>query len=192
MTHSADFLGLHPDRCFWKDSNLGQGVIIGVLDIGIILPHPSFMDFGMPPAPYKWKGICNFNVNICKNKLIGTRGFNAWCRDSLADHDGHGTHTASIAAVSFVQEAAILGNAKGTFVGMAPKARLVIYKVCYETCVGSNSLAGINQAIADGVDVLSISIGSQLEPFYDDSMAIGTLAAVAKGIFVSSSAERGW
>ncbi|KAG1353979.1 subtilisin-like protease SBT1.4 [Cocos nucifera] len=187
-THSPDFLGLHPDRCFWKDSNLGQGVIIGVLDTGIIPSHPSFMDSGMPLPPSKWKGICDFDVNVCNNKLIGARGFSTGCRDSPADHDGHGTHTASIAAGSFVHGAAVLGHAKGTSAGMAPKAYLAIYKVCYETCLGSNILAGIDQAIADGVDVLSISIGSQPEPFYDDSMAIGTLAAVAKGIFVSSSA----
>ncbi|XP_072962600.1 subtilisin-like protease [Typha angustifolia] len=187
-THSSDFLGLHSDHCFWKDSGFGEGVIIGVLDTGVAPAHPSFMDASMPIPPLKWKGICDFDVNICNNKLIGARGFNSGCGDSPVDHDGHGTHIASTAAGSFVDGAAVLGHAKGTAAGLAPRAHLAIYKVCYDTCLSSDVLAGIDQAIADGVDVLVTAIGARADPFYDDEMAIGTLAAVSHGIFVSTSA----
>ncbi|GLU05719.1 hypothetical protein SLE2022_228010 [Rubroshorea leprosula] len=78
-----------------------------------------------------------------------------------SDDDGHGTHTASTVAGSFVQYADALGNAKGTAVGMAPLAHLAIYKVCFgEDCEESNILAGLDAAVEDGVDVLSLSLGT--------------------------------
>ncbi|KAJ0967550.1 hypothetical protein J5N97_024467 [Dioscorea zingiberensis] len=187
-THSPDFLGLHQDHCFWKESNYGEGIIIGVLDTGVVPNHPSFTGEDMPLPPAKWKGICDFDRPMCNNKLVGARGFLRGCRDSPVDDDGHGMHTASTAAGNFVANASVLGQAKGIASGIAPKAHLSIYKVCYKHCRGSDILAGIDQAIADGVDVLSISIGGKPEPFYDDHMAIGALAAVEKGLFVSSSA----
>ncbi|XP_031251038.1 subtilisin-like protease SBT1.2 [Pistacia vera] len=70
-------------------------------------------------------------------------------------------------------------------------AHLAIYKVCFggkEDCVDSDILAGIDAAIEDGVDVLSLSIGGDSVPFADDSIAVGSFAAIRKGIFVSCSA----
>ncbi|KAL2453332.1 Subtilase family protein [Abeliophyllum distichum] len=126
-THSPNFLGLNQNMGFWRDSNYGKGVIIGVLDTGIFPDHPSFNDEGMPPPPAKWKGKCEFNVTSCNNKLIGARFFQ---RDNTPlDEDGHGTHTASTAAGNFVKGANLFGNANGTAVGMAPLAHLAIYKL---------------------------------------------------------------
>ncbi|KAJ0105034.1 hypothetical protein Patl1_18592 [Pistacia atlantica] len=79
------------------------------------------------------------------------------------DIDGHGTHVASTAAGGFVKNADALGNANGTAVGMAPYAHLAIYKVCFggkEDSVESDILAGIDAAIEDSVDVLSLSMGA--------------------------------
>ncbi|KAH7691075.1 Tripeptidyl-peptidase II protein [Dioscorea alata] len=187
-THSPDFLGLQQDHCFWKESNYGKGVIIGVLDTGVMPNHQSFTGEDMPLPPAKWKGICDFDIPVCNNKLVGARGFLRGCRNSPVDDNGHGMHTASIAAGNFVANASVLGQAKGNASGIAPKAHLAVYKVCYKHCHGSDILAAIDQAISDGVDVLSISIGGRPDPFYDDHMAIGALAAVEKGLFVSSSA----
>ncbi|WMV60445.1 hypothetical protein MTR67_053830 [Solanum verrucosum] len=74
-THTPSFLGLQQNMGFWRDSNYGKGVIIGVLDTGIAHDHPSFNDEGMPPPPAKWKGKCEFNSTTCNNKLIGARSF---------------------------------------------------------------------------------------------------------------------
>ncbi|KAL3647237.1 hypothetical protein CASFOL_008205 [Castilleja foliolosa] len=193
-THSPSFLGLYPGTGLWTQSNQGKGVIIGVLDTGIFPSHPSFSDVNMPAPPAKWKGKCKFaNKTVCNNKLIGARFFNSASQlgeDSPLDQNGHGTHTASIAAGSFVKNACALGNACGTAAGMAPQAHLAIYKVCYKSaiCPRIDLLAGIDAAIEDGVDIISLSISHISVPFHDDFLAIGTFAAARKGIFVSCAA----
>ncbi|PIA49800.1 hypothetical protein AQUCO_01300502v1 [Aquilegia coerulea] len=190
-THTPNFLGLHPDTGFWKESNFGKGVIVGLLDTGVFPSHPSFNDEGMPPPPAKWKGQCEFSPAVCNNKLIGARNFvsDASASEPPLDAEGHGTHTASTAAGAFVKNAAVLGNAFGTAAGMAPLAHIAMYKVCSEEgCLESDILAALDAAVEDGVDVLSLSIGGEAVPFFADNIAIGSLAAVQKGIFVSCSA----
>ncbi|KAK6137660.1 hypothetical protein DH2020_028586 [Rehmannia glutinosa] len=165
-------------------TSFGKGVIIGVLDTGITPSHPSFDDKGVPPPPARWKGKCEFNKKACNNKLIGARSFVD--TNPPFDDDGHGTHTASTAAGNFVPGANLFGQANGTASGLAPLAHLAIYKVC---CSDSALLAGFDAAIEDGVDVISISIGYLHSlPFYEDSIAIGSFAAMKQGILVSSSA----
>ncbi|KAH6824247.1 hypothetical protein C2S53_017420 [Perilla frutescens var. hirtella] len=183
-THSPNFLGLNRNTGFWKHSNYGKGVIIGVMDTGVLPEHPSFSDEGMPPPPAKWKGKCQFNHTTCNNKIIGARYFNSEDQSPL-DDDGHGTHTASTAAGTFVEGANIFGSANGTAVGIAPLAHLAIYKVC---CGETDVLAGIDEAVEDGVDVISISLGLGGGGFFEDSIAIGAFSAMEKGILVSCSA----
>jgi subtilisin family serine protease len=115
-THTPNFLGLHKEVGFWKGSNFGKGVIIGLLDTGVLPDHPSFSDKGVPSPPAKWKGKCEFNGAVCNNKLIGARVFHKGSQVVGAapfDDVGHGTHTASTAAGNFVKDANALGNAKG-------------------------------------------------------------------------------
>lgn len=198
-THTPTFLGLHQQTGFWRESNFGKGVIIGVLDGGVFPNHPSFGDLGMPPPPARWKGRCEFNLSDCNNKLIGARTFNLAAKaikgekaEAPIDVDGHGTHTASTAAGGFVKNADALGNAKGIAAGMAPLAHLAIYKVCFgepgDDCPESDILAGLDAAVEDGVDVLSLSLGDVPVPFFKDNVAVGSFAAIQKGIFVSCSA----
>ncbi|KAL2543820.1 Subtilisin-like protease SBT1.2 [Forsythia ovata] len=186
-THSPNFLGLNQNMGFWNVSSYGKGVVIGVLDTGIRPDHPSFNDQGMPPPPAKWKGKCEFNFTACNNKLIGARYFRNGNGTPL-DSDGHGTHTASTAAGNFENGANVFGNANGTAVGIAPLAHLAIYKVCSSGCSESDILAGMDTAIADGVDVLSLSLGGPSKPFYNDNIALGAFSAMERGIFVSCSA----
>ncbi|OUZ99470.1 Peptidase S8/S53 domain [Macleaya cordata] len=189
-THTPNFLGLHQNFGVWKESNFGKGVIIGVLDTGVFPSHPSFNDEGIPPPPAKWKGKCQFGASECNNKLIGAKSFNNGAKAvPPLDDDGHGTHTASTAAGRFVQNVNVLGNANGTAAGMAPYAHLAIYKVCFgEDCANSDILAGLDSAVEDGVDVLSLSLGSDSVPFHMDNIAVGSFGAIQKGIFVSCSA----
>ncbi|KAM0069734.1 putative cucumisin [Helianthus debilis subsp. tardiflorus] len=185
-THTPTFLGLHQNLGVWNGSNYGKGIIIGVLDTGITPGHPSFDDKDVPPPPAKWKGKCDGSG--CNNKLIGARDFTENGSGSPVDEDGHGTHTSSTAAGNFVKGANVFGQAKGTAAGMAPLAHVAMYKVCDDTCLDSAILAGMDAAIEDGVDVLSLSLGGGSVPFYEDGIAVGAFSAIQKGIFVSCSA----
>lgn len=141
---------------------------------------------------------------MCNKKIIGAKFFyegyeatngkmNATTEfRSSRDSDGHGTHTASIAAGRYVFPADTLGYAKGVAAGMAPKARLAIYKVCWTSgCYDSDILKAFDEAVKDGVDVISLSVGGVVVPYYLDSIAIAAFGAVQNGVFVSASAGNG-
>ncbi|XBI95603.1 hypothetical protein VPH35_032030 [Triticum aestivum] len=189
-THTPQFLGLDTALGARNLSvGSGEGVIIGVLDTGVFPDHPSFSGFGMMPPPAKWKGRCDFNGSACNNKLIGARAF-------ITSSDGSAPGAARpppTAAGSVVPGAQVLGQGNGTASGIAPRAHLAMYKVCDENgdCAGVDVLAGIDAAVSDGCDVISMSLGLQPRPFYNDSVAIGTFAAAEKGTFVSMAAGNG-
>ncbi|KAM3369326.1 hypothetical protein ACQJBY_017304 [Aegilops geniculata] len=198
-THTPEFLGLNVQQGRRRyTSEFGVGVIVGVIDTGIFPDHPSFSDDGMAPPPAKWKGRCDFNRTSCNNKLIGARNFVATlngpngtdARVPPVDDFGHGTHTASTAAGAVVQGANVLGHASGTAAGMAARAHIAMYKVCDLNggCEASDILAGVDAAVGDGCDVISMSLGGPSAPFDQDPIAIGTFGAIDKGIFVSMAA----
>lgn len=110
---------------------------------------------------------------------------------SARDTEGHGTHTASTAAGSSVSNASFYQYAGGEARGMASKARIAAYKICWSFgCFDSDILAAMDQAIADGVHVISLSVGANgYAPEYDhDSIAIGAFGAAQNGVLVSCSA----
>ncbi|CAJ1975746.1 unnamed protein product [Sphenostylis stenocarpa] len=210
-TRTPQFLGLERETGLWEGhtaQDLNQAsydVIVGVLDTGVWPESPSFADTGMPEIPARWRGQCetgpDFSPSLCNKKLIGARSFSRGfhmasgngAREkepaSPRDRDGHGTHTASTAAGSHVANASLLGYASGTARGMAPTARVAVYKVCWtDGCFASDILAGMDRAIQDGVDVLSLSLGGGSAPYFRDTIAVGAFAAVARGILVSCSA----
>ncbi|KAG5079558.1 hypothetical protein JHK86_003623 [Glycine max] len=87
-----------------------------------------------------------------------------------------------------VENASLYGRAGGTASGMRYTSRISVYKVCWpKGCANSNILATVDQAVFDGVDVLSLSLGSDPKPFYDDFIAIASFGETKKGIFVTCS-----
>lgn len=158
--------------------------------------------------PVNWYGQCEvgpgFSASDCNNKVIGarfySRGFRAiYDMDanefmSPRDADGHGTHIASVAAGHRVM--AKLGDKEvASISGMAPRSRIAVYKACWlqpgatrGSCAMSDLQQAIEDAIADGVDIINYSIGtSDGSPADPDALAllaaadVGVLAVVAAG-----------
>ncbi|EEC76686.1 hypothetical protein OsI_14683 [Oryza sativa Indica Group] len=176
-TRSQDFLGLDYTQSagLLHDTNYGDGIIIGIIDSGIWPESPSFKDDGLGPLPSKWKGKClagqAFGSNQCNRKIIGARWYDKHLNPdnlkgqykSARDADGHGTHVASTAAGVLVPNVSFHGLAVGHARGAAPRARLAVYKACWgspPSCDTAAVLQAFDDAIHDGVDVLSLSIGA--------------------------------
>ncbi|CAL9178233.1 unnamed protein product [Musa hybrid cultivar] len=207
-TRSPEFLGIGPEdssNIFTTAASANHDVFVGVLDTGIWPESPSFSDKGMPAVPARWKGACeagrNFTHSNCNRKIVGARIFHRGYEASAGaidekselksprDQDGHGTHTAATVAGSPVRGANLFGYATGTAQGMAPHARVAVYKVCWTGgCFSSDILAAVDRAVADGVDVLSISLGGGVSAYYRDSLSIATFGAMEMGVFVACSA----
>jgi subtilisin family serine protease len=201
----------------------GDGIIIGLIDSGIWPESPSFSDrtglngngtqdgklaYNQIPG---WHGKCtpgeDFNASMCNQKLIGAQWFNAswggdagidvqrpWEFNSVRDYNGHGTHTSSTAGGNNGVPVTGPAAAFGPISGMAPHARIAMYKALWSTedastASGSTSdlVAAIDQAVADGVDVINYSISGTMTNFRDP-VEISFLYAANAGIFVAESA----
>jgi hypothetical protein len=153
-----------------------------------------------------WRGTCQageqFGPEHCNRKLIGARFFNAGVGgdagvkrlapdefNSPRDRDGHGTHTASTAAGNAGVTPTGPAAAFGRVSGIAPRARIAMYKACWTNigCAVSDSVAAIEQAIEDGVDVLNFSVGGSTADLLDP-VEQAFLRAADAGIFVAASA----
>ncbi len=215
--NSPEFLGLTAEDGLWDMGYDGEDVIIGLIDTGIWPEHPSFSDqidlmdrpgssgkriLAYEDPPDHWYGTCQsgelWSQNDCNNKLIGARYFKDGFTNneikisndylSARDADGHGSHTASTAAGNAGVEASILGIDRGVVNGMAPRARIAMYKACWADagCAVSDLTMAIDQAVADGVDVINYSIGSSSTTLAPDDIAF--LFAADVGVFVATSA----
>ncbi len=166
---------------------------------------PDVQAFEPPEA---WNGECEsgeqFEATACNNKLIGARWFIDGAVEtgpidenefrSPRDADGHGTHTATTAA-GVRTSASIFGTTIGDIEGIAPRARVAVYKACWlrpgqtrASCNTSDLANAIDAAVADGVDIINYSVGSTLKRITaPDDVALmaaakaGVLSVVAAG-----------
>ncbi|MBK7901797.1 MAG: S8 family serine peptidase [Proteobacteria bacterium] len=159
-----------------------------------------------------WKGTCVsgeefVGKKVCNGKIIGARYFNeAWGGDagidadrpwefnSPRDYDGHGTHTAATAAGNYRTKVTGPAAAYGRVSGMAPGAKIATYKALWASEDGSTAngftsdlVAAIDQAVADGVDVINYSVSGTTTNFRD-AVEIAFMYAADAGVFVAASA----
>ncbi|CAH8304875.1 unnamed protein product, partial [Eruca vesicaria subsp. sativa] len=195
-----------------NDANVGEQIIIGIVDTCVWPESEVFNDDGFGLVPSHWKGSYEsgemFNSSHCNKKLIGAKYFidvflaeneNFNSTESLdfisrRAVNGHATHVATIAGGSYVPNTSYKGLAGGTVRGGAPRARIAVYKTCWYLddlgtyiCSSADILKAMDEAIHDGVDILSLSLGYEpLFPETDvrDGIAIGAFHAVLKGITV--------
>lgn len=137
----------------------GSGITVAVIDSGIDSNHPDL-----------------------KNKVVDQVSFIAG--ESPQDGFGHGTHVAGIIAGS--------GAASGgNYRGVAPQASLMNVKVLDNYGWGSASLvmSGIEYAVDNDADIISMSLGAGLwPPDGTDPVAMAANAAVDAGVVVIASA----
>lgn len=149
----------------------------------------------------------SFELSDCTTKVISARAYgesflDTVPEDKISEHEfisprdgaGHGSHTAGTAAGNVTNGVETAGLKFGTISGMAPAAKLAIYKVCWESsdpdltgCHDADMLAAIDQAVLDGVDVVNFSIGGG--PMPELSVLELAFEGMAEaGIFVAASA----
>jgi subtilisin family serine protease len=178
----------------------GEGILVGMIDTGINLDHPSFADLGgdgydhtNPRGTGNYVGWCDpanpdYDPALpCNDKLIGVWSYPDSGNDPEDDY-GHGSHTAGTVAGNHTTLDYAAGLPRQVS-GVAPHANLISYDVCVFSCPYSALLAGIDQAVADGVDVINFSIGGWVfEDPWDDVLAAAFLGAREAGVFVAASA----
>ncbi|KAG7656234.1 Peptidase S8/S53 domain superfamily [Arabidopsis suecica] len=193
-TRTWDYLqhtSKHPKNIL-NQTNMGDQLIIGVVD------SVTLNWFGFILLKQEYGQSLNHSVtmvldqyqNVGKEVQLGHAENPEYI--SPRDFDGHGTHVAATAAGSFVPDTNYLGLGRGTARGGAPRARIAMYKACWHlvtgatTCSAADLVKAIDEAIHDGVDVLSISNGFSVPLFPEvdtqDGVAVGAFHAVAKGI----------
>ncbi|XP_058753175.1 subtilisin-like protease SBT2.6 [Vicia villosa] len=216
-THTPQFLGL--PTSVWPTGGgcdrAGEDIVIGLVDSGIYPHHPSFSTHNTEPyEPLpKYRGKCEVDPktkrSFCNGKIIGAQHF---AQAAIAsgtfnpsidfasplDGDGHGSHTASIAAGRNGIPVRLHGHEFGKASGMAPRARIAVYKALYRLFGGfvADVVAAIDQAVHDGVDILSLSVGPNGPPAATKTTFLNPfdatlLGAVKAGVFVAQAAGNG-
>ncbi|KAF5197933.1 Subtilisin-like protease [Thalictrum thalictroides] len=197
-----------------RNSNAGEGIVIGVVDTGIDPTHPSFAYDPQNPFALsnnsQYSGGCTcetgplFPGGSCNGKILSARYFAAGAQaiaslnasiDFLSPFDavGHGSHVASTAAGNSGVPVVMNGFLYGHASGMAPRAGIAVYKAIYPSVATiADVVSAIDQATEDGVDILTLSIGPDEPP--EDTITflsvfdIFMLFAQRAGIFVVQAA----
>jgi len=179
--------------------NAGRGIKIGIIDSGVDFSNPMFHDPTLVPPPGFPKGdltLANSKVIVAKvipslqdlnNRNVNPGHFTA------QDLVGHGTHVAAAAAGNFVDLRGTPGARPVTLSGVAPKAFIGSYRVFAPNAATDNVVKAIEEAVADGMDVINISFGSislgpseepdpQVEAV-ENAVAAGVIVCVAAGNF---------
>ncbi|MFJ4968176.1 S8 family peptidase [Streptomyces sp. NPDC088755] len=142
----------------WKAGFTGKGVKIAVLDTGTDATHPDL-----------------------KGQVLAEKNFSA-AKDTK-DRVGHGTHVASIAAGTGAKSG-------GKFKGVAPDAKLLAGKVLDDEGYGEDSgiLAGMEWAVAQGADIVNLSLGGTDTPEVDALEAGVDKLSAEKGVLFAIAA----
>lgn len=169
----------------------GAGVKIGIIDTGIDSTHPAFHDPSLPMPEGFPRVNQRSDLEFTSNKVIVARSYLRLLDSvqdiSARDTDGHGTAVAMAAAGMPVT------TSLGVLSGVAPKAYLGSYNVFNRTSGQTRDdvvLKAFDDAIADGMDVINLSLGSIFAPRPQDELftaaveratALGVVVVVAAG-----------
>lgn len=165
----------------------GVGVKIGFIDTGIETSHPAFDDPTLIAPDGFPKTRSRSDESALNNKIIVVRNYQSLIDSTVEpdpkDHDGHGTAVAMVAAGMPVS------GPYGVMSGVAPKAYIGVYKASFPGARSDVVLKALDDAVADGMDVVNISLG--VEPAQrpeDDILVAAVDRASAGGVIVTKSA----
>ena len=156
----------------------GAGIKIGMIDTGIDASNAAFSD-PLPPVDGFPRVLAMGDLQFTNAKIIVAKNYTPLLPDGgepdANDRDGHGTGTSMAAAGGTVT------GPYGAITGVAPKAYLGSYKVLDANGGTSDVIAkAVDDAVADGMDVLNISLGSYVASYSDiDPSAIDMAAMEA-------------
>jgi len=165
----------------------GQGMKIAILDTGIDITNPLFSDAGYT-MPAGFPKTNNGSAALTNNKVIAAKSFIAGTPAPTAiDENGHGSNVAGIAAGS------VTSSPLGQISGVAPMAYLGNYRVLDKSGSGGTDMiaSGIEQAVSDGFDVLSMSFGGTARSSLDVSSAAVEAAVAAGRVVVIAAGNDG-
>ena len=205
-------LGLdRPWRELGGASDAGDGVVVGVVDSGIWPDNAAFAGLPQQEAGRSedlpgFQGACReaerWSTGDCNDKVVSARWFVAgFGAGRIATHEllsprdvtGHGSHTASTVAGAADVAVQIGSQRFGTSAGVAPGARLAVYKACWaapdpadDGCATADTVTAVDRAVSDGVDVLSYAVTGSGNP--RDTLSRAFLGATQAGVFVAAAA----
>ncbi|GBC77532.1 Minor extracellular protease vpr [bacterium HR08] len=172
--------------------NAGAGIRIGIVDTGVDFDHPMLQDATLtPPSGFP---RANTGENLANGKVIVAKVFQSIIDRqarldprfrTAQDLTGHGTHVASCAAGAILDLRTFPGARPVVISGVAPKAFLGSYRVCAPRCGLDSLLAGIEEAVRDGMDVINISLGAPtsapLDRAANNAVTSGVIVVAAAG-----------
>jgi subtilisin family serine protease len=196
--HLDHALPLHKVPDAWATLPLGQnsagaGIKIGMIDTGIDVNNPAFSD-PLPALTGFPMVLTTSDVRFTNAKVIVAKNYTTLLPDGgepdANDRVGHGTGTAMAAAGGPAV------SPFGPIVGVAPKAYLGSYKVSDAAGATVDVIVkAVDDAVADGMDVLNLSLGGYVASYSDADLrdpAIAALeAATNAGVIVTVSAGNG-
>jgi minor extracellular serine protease Vpr len=167
----------------------GAGVKIAIIDSGIDNEHPAFQDPSLPMPDGFPRANTDADLVYTSRKIIVARSYAAYFRfrdpdRTPQDHVGHGTATAMCAA------GVTNTGPLATITGVAPKAWIGNYKIFGTPGINDGGtddavLKAVDDAVADGMDVLSLSFGTNVAPrFEDDPEVVALERAAGLGLIV--------
>lgn len=174
-------LPLHKVPDAWATLPLGQnsagaGIKIAMIDTGIDVNNPAFSD-PLPAVAGFPKVLASSDQQFTNAKIIVAKNYTTLLPDGgdpdANDRDGHGTGTALAAA------GGTASTPYGTVTGVAPKAYIGSYKALDANGGTSDVIAkAIDDAVADGMDVINLSLGAYVTSYSDVALTEVGIAAI--------------
>lgn len=140
----------HLEQVNISETELGEGSVIAIIDTGVYYNHPHLSP-NIKTSNDKHGDDADYNDTDGNGFVDDYVGWDFYNGDAYPiDDNGHGTHVAGLAA--------------STYMGIAPKAKILPVKVLSESGRGdlATIAAGILYAIDNGADIINLSLGGSV------------------------------